>query len=173
MRNTLLTHASRYPLMEPRDAVKLIYQSEFGGGHMIQNEEACLTRLRQEYASVTQNPDTPLLEEIGNGICRVNLAALDRYGYSPDALGRDFIRSAAITAGSINAFQEKLLILQELTDSGAMPFSRDTLDAYLEEYRNAGFPPVSHSASYRAAYRPAYRVVAAACLPADLPKNRT
>ena len=31
----LITHAKRYPLMQPRDAVKLIYQNEFGGGHLI------------------------------------------------------------------------------------------------------------------------------------------
>ena len=38
----LITHANRYPLMQPQDAVKLIYQNEFGGGHLIRDEEACL-----------------------------------------------------------------------------------------------------------------------------------
>ena len=37
MKTILLTHAARYPLMEPRDAVKLIYQNEFGGGHLIRD----------------------------------------------------------------------------------------------------------------------------------------
>lgn len=31
----LCAHAARYPLMRPTDAVKLIYQGEFGSGHMI------------------------------------------------------------------------------------------------------------------------------------------
>lgn len=30
----LCAHAARYPLMRPTDAVKLIYQGEFGSGHM-------------------------------------------------------------------------------------------------------------------------------------------
>ena len=30
----LREHAERYPLMQPTDAVKLIYQNEFGGGHL-------------------------------------------------------------------------------------------------------------------------------------------
>ena len=42
----LITHAKRYPLMQPRDAVKLIYQNEFGGGHLICDEEACLNYRR-------------------------------------------------------------------------------------------------------------------------------
>ena len=42
----LITHAKRYPLMQPQDAVKLIYQNEFGGGHLIRDEEACLNYLR-------------------------------------------------------------------------------------------------------------------------------
>ena len=46
----LKSHAKRYPLMQPRDAVKLIYQNEFGGGYLIQDEHACLNYLRQEYA---------------------------------------------------------------------------------------------------------------------------
>ena len=39
----LITLAKRYPLMQPTDAVKLIYQNEFGGGHLIRDEQAFLT----------------------------------------------------------------------------------------------------------------------------------
>ena len=42
----LIAHAKRYPPMQPQDAVKLIYQNEFGGGHLIRDEEACLNYLR-------------------------------------------------------------------------------------------------------------------------------
>lgn len=42
----LRDHASRYPRMEPTDAVKLVYQNEFGGGHLIRNPESCLEALR-------------------------------------------------------------------------------------------------------------------------------
>ena len=73
----LRQHAKRYPLMQPTDAVKLIYQNEFGGGHLIRDEQACLNYLRREYDSVEKDPDMPLCEEIGNGISRVNLAALE------------------------------------------------------------------------------------------------
>ena len=89
----LKSHAKRYPLMQPRDAVKLIYQNEFGGGHLIQDEHACLNHLRQEYADLVKDPTAPLYEDIGNGIVRVNLAALKEEDL--EQLGQDFIASAA------------------------------------------------------------------------------
>ena len=67
MNTILLAHAARYPLMEPTDAVKLIYQNEFGGGHLIKDTSACLNFLRQEYDATPQKSNFPLIEEIGNG----------------------------------------------------------------------------------------------------------
>lgn len=159
MKAILLAHARRYPKLEPTDAVKLLYQSEFGGGHLIRDENACLTRLRQEYAATPQNPEMPLWEDIGSGVVRVHLAALDGCGYSVEELGRAFFQSAAEHQGSMDCFREKLDMLRELTRQGEMPFSPEALETYLEEYERAGFPPVSHSETYRNAYRPAYRVI--------------
>lgn len=164
MTTILLNHAEKYPLMQPRDAVKLLYQSEFGGGHLIRDAESCLAFLRQEYAATPQDAACPLLEEIGSGMVRVQLAALDGWGYGVDALGRDFLRSASRSRGSMAGFREKLSTLSTLTRTGAMPFSPEALAAYLGQYEAAGFPPVSHSDIYRKNYRPAYRVVEKACL---------
>ena len=155
----LLTHAARYSLMEPTDAVKLLYQNEFGGGHLIRDEENCLNYLRREYESVIQSPDAPLMEDIGNGMFRIYLNALDHAGYALEQLGADFLRSAQIHRGSLDCFLKKLEILQQLTMEGRMPFTQEALDAYLETYRQAGYPMVSHSDTYRNAYSPAYRII--------------
>ena len=50
----LKIHVKRYPLMQPTDAVRLIYQNEFGGGHLIRDEEICLNYLRQDSANRMQ-----------------------------------------------------------------------------------------------------------------------
>lgn len=155
----LAAHAERYPLMEPTDAVKLIYQNEFGGGHLIRDVDSCLNYLRREYESVIQSPDVPLMEDIGNSMYRVNLNALDHAGYAIDQLGADFIRSANAHQGSLDRFLQKLEILLQLTKEGRMPFSAEALEAYLETYRRAGYPMVSHSDTYRNAYSPAYRII--------------
>ena len=155
--------------MEPRDAVKLIYQNEFGGGHLIRDESACLDFLHREYESVAQRSDLPLLEEIGNEIIRVNLAALDAGGCPVDALGHAFLLSAAVHRGNMDSFRCKLSVLRELTADGSMPFSSNALDRYLESYASAGFPPVSHSETYRNTYHPAYRVIRKEYLSKQMP----
>ena len=155
----LLTHAHHYPLMEPRDAVKLIYQNEFGGGHLIRDEAACVVYLQREYGSVAQSADVPLTEDIGNGLVRVNLAALDAHAYPPEALAADFIRSAADHTGNLESFLAKLAVLRQLTRDGHFGFSPEVLENYLCSYAEAGYPMVSHSEAYRSAYGPAYRIV--------------
>ena len=159
LRTILLAHAARYPQMQPADAVKLLYQNEFGGGHLIRNEAQCLTYLRSEYANTPQCADTPLAEDIGNGTVRVYLGALEAHGYPVESLGADFIRSARMQTGTLPSFQKKLALLRQLTAEGRMPFPAEALESYLEEYEEAGYPMVSHSEQYRSAYRPAYRVL--------------
>ena len=159
LKQILIGHAHRYPAMEPRDAVKLIYQNEFGGGHLIRDEAACIAYLQQEYGSVAQSADVPLTEEIGNGLVRVNLKALNAHGYPPEALAADFIRSAAAHTGNLEVFLAKLAVLRQLAKEGHFGFSPEVLEDYLCSYAEAGYPMVSHSEAYRSAYGPAYRIV--------------
>ena len=157
LRAILLAHAKRYPLMQPRDAVKLIYQNEFGGGHLIRDEETCLDYLRREYATLEKDPTAPLYEDIGNGIIRVNLAVLREEDL--EQLGKAFIDSAAKHKGTLDSFLNKLEVLQTLTSEGVFAFDLDALNAYLSEYTAAGYLAVSHSPEYRQAYKPAYRIL--------------
>ena len=159
LKQILISHAHRYPLMEPTDAVKLIYQNEFGGGHLIRDEAACIAYLQREYGAVVQSADASLTEDIGNGLVRVNLRALNAHSYPPEALAADFIRSAAAHTGNLDSFLKKLDILRQLTKEGHFGFSSEVLEDYLCSYAEAGYPMVSHSEAYRSAYGPAYRIV--------------
>ena len=156
LKQILIAHAKRYPLMQPVDAVKLIYQNEFGGGHLIRDEQACLRYLRREYDCIAKDPNMLYCEEIGNGIVRVNLAAVEPENL--DQVGRDFIRSAAEHTGSMERFVQKLDVLRQVTQEGHFSFGMESLENYLQEYQEAGYPMVSHSAAYRNAYSPAYRI---------------
>lgn len=153
----LTEHAARYPAMEPTDAVKLIYQNEFGGGHLIRDEERCLEYLRREFEKTARDPASAPIEQIGNGILRVNLAALPREEL--ERLGQVFLRSAAAHPGQLERFLEKLEILRQMTKRGIFCFSEEELRGYLRSYARAGYPAVSHSEAYRTAYHPAYRIV--------------
>ena len=163
-RDILMAHARRYPQMACTDAVKLLFQNEFGGGHMIADEKACLAFLRREYEATAQQPDAALTEDIGNGTVRVMLCALDAHGFAPEALGQAFLRSASVS-GSPERFQQKLALLRRLTEEGIFAFPPGELEAYLYDYAAAGYPPVSHSPRYRQLYAPAYRVLRREFLP--------
>lgn len=45
----LKEHYDNHPAMEVRDAIKFIYQSHMGPGHLISDERAALDRLREEW----------------------------------------------------------------------------------------------------------------------------
>ena len=157
LKTVLIAHAKQYPLMQPTDAVKLIYQNEFGSGHLIRDVASCMDRLREEYAGTKQDPTAALYEEIGNGIVRVNLAAVKPEDVEP--LGNAFIRCAGEHTGTMDSFLRKLEVLRQLTGEGIFSFDAQDLGLYLAEYRASGYPAVSHSPQYRQAYRPAYRIV--------------
>ena len=158
----LARHAQSYPAMQPTDAVKLAYQSEFGGGHMIADPAKSLAFLERELQTVTPT-DMPLAESIGGGKVRLHLATLR--GLSPKTINRAFVTSANRVHGTLEGLEEKLGAVRALCADGGFAFSLDELDAYLADYRAAGCPAVSHSAAYRAAYHPAYRVVDERFLP--------
>lgn len=153
----LRLHAARYPVMEPQDAVKLLYQGEFGGGHLIADPAGSLKHLREE--SLTAVADAPLFENVGGCCCRVYLGPAGRGEAAVMAVHRMFLAGSARLQGSAVGLEEKLAVLSALTAEGALPFSAGELAAYLEEYRARGLPAVSHSAVYRKTYGPAYRVV--------------
>ena len=162
--NIIPFHLSRYPLMEPTDVVKLLYQNEFGGGHLISDPARSLAYLRQEWESLpgekSNQEDMPLLEDIGGGLCRLHLAPAKAGGlYTPEQINDWFVRSAAAHRGSQDRFLATLDWLEEKAEIFPFRFSKEALQNYLAAYREAGCPMVSHSETYRRAYRPAYRVV--------------
>ena len=161
LKTVLMAHGARYPKLQIQDAVKLIYQNEFGGGHLIRDRERFFSMLYREYDSLTFDEGKPLTESIGNGLVRVNLCRLRREQLEP--LGERFIAFSVRHQGSLPRFLEKLEVLRALTEEGVFAFGTEELEEYLEAYAKAGYPMVSHSEVYRQCYAPAYRI-----LPEDL-----
>ena len=134
VKQILLKHFAIYPKMQVIDAVKLLYQSEFGGGHMITNPEQSLNRLKQEWKQRQKSSEKTIVEEIGDGISRIDLAALDE-GLAPETFNQMFINTAEHTVGTIENFEKKLAVLRELCTSGELPFHVEEFDCYLNEYK--------------------------------------
>lgn len=158
MEEILRIHAARYPKMEPRDAVKLLYQATFGGGHILRDPEAAGKYLAEERRN-TPKRKRDLVEDIGGGYVRVYLDSEEGEGLSDALLTKVFVLSNRTVPDAMPLFLMRLETLEEMTAAGRLPFTAEALGAYLEEYRREGYPMVSHTENYRAAYRPAYRVM--------------
>lgn len=159
MKEILLKQKETYPAMEIRDAVKLLYQSEFGGGHLIADSKSSLKRLKEEGEGLgCEAKAFPMWEEIGDGVCRIYLSVLHE-GLLPETLNQMFVLSAERIKGTREGFEKKLDILLECCERGELLFSPEAVRQYLNGYREQGYPAVSHSESYRQQYHPAYRIV--------------
>lgn len=159
-----MKHHISYPNAQIQDFIKLIYQNEFGPGHMITNKEDCLKRLKEEYNSLPHKEETTALmvEEIGNGMVRLYLPSL------PAALlplvNEVFILSANHAIGTKESFEEKLKQFADDMIKNKL-FSKEELAFYLKDYQANGYPAIHHSSQYRQSYHPAYRVIKKSLIP--------
>lgn len=159
----LRTHAAYYKMMQPTDAVKLLYQAAFGPGHMISDFSTALARTKAELESVAERPQTcdghAPYEDIGGGYVRMYLVPSVDPDYTASLTTLLFAHSATDTSDRRESFLDSLEVLRRLTVEGIFAFTSEELETYLDGYIAAGMPPVSHSEAYRTAYHPAYRVI--------------
>lgn len=131
LENRLKEQLARYPQLQITDLVKLVYQNEFGGGHLIADKEKSLQRIREEYAGLSVQGITPpdrqaeRMEAIGNGICRLSLECLHD-GLRPETLNEMFVQSAAEISGSVDRFEEKLELLKTLCTESRLQCGKQT-----------------------------------------------
>ncbi len=151
-------HMTRYREMTPQDAVKLIYQSEFGCGHMISDRDGARRYLTSELADTARDESTPTVEPVGRDSARINLASLPKT-LNPDTVFSMFFNSAPLFYGNEARYERKLSLPLQLIEEKIAPFSAYEYSSFLERYFRDGGGAVHHSLRYSSAYRPAYRVV--------------
>ena len=164
-KNLLLKQYELYPKMQIQDIVKLIYQNEFAGGHMITSKMDSLKQLKDEYKLLNFLPNSKnklaskTFDDIGNGLCRFNLSSIKNIDIDLITINMFFVDTANSICGKIEGFKEKLMVLKQCCRDKNLPFRVDELETYLNKYEIQGYPPVSHSENYKVSYQPAYRIV--------------
>jgi len=153
-------HIKKYPQMQVQDVAKLLYQSEFGGGHLIADANRSLERIKAEYEALAEEDRRQSLkyENIGDGMYRVHLSCFLE-DISADILNRMFVASANHKKGSIEGFEKKLEACLKACELGELPFLYDEMKKHFEEWKAEGYPAKSHTEIYRQNYHPAYRVM--------------
>lgn len=159
LKNVLTLHAQRYPAMEVRDYVKLLYQSEFGPGHLVEEGDA-LEALRAEFTQAREEAYAPpyAVEAIGGGLCRAHLDPRLITEEDLPLLGRCFF-SSALPRGTEKGLWEKLGLLTGMAWAGELPLDPREVELFLALYESEGCPPLRHSDAYRELYHPHYRVM--------------
>ena len=148
--NEILTfHMARYPSMEPKDLGKLLYQSCFGPEHMVSGTQQVKEGILREWREMERcSPEGA--EPIGGGLCRFPLSLL-RDEEDCALLALLFTATARSYAKQSGSFAPRMARLKALDIPG--------VGDWLEEYEQAGCPPVSHSDAYRRIYHPHYRLL--------------
>lgn len=162
----LTLHRQRYPLMEPVDYGKLLYQNEFGPEHIIRSPEQVQEYLlrewteaaagRAETSSAENSTDT--IEDIGNHLYRFHLTDAYEPAIAVPLLARLLFLTARQHQGTMERMKDKLSLLQDwylaLRSRSSAP-----LEPWLTDYLRSGCPALHHSETFRSAYAPHYRLL--------------
>ena len=110
----LQEHFRNHPGMELRDAIKFLYQSSMGGGHLIADPCGALARLEEEWDRTDGNPALPPTEPLGGALCRLSLAACKGLGLAPSTVLALFHRIADVKCRKIKPASEIRVGLLEI-----------------------------------------------------------
>lgn len=159
-------HHHRYPKLQTIDFVKLVYQNEFGSGHLVTDEEDSLKQLETVFRLSQENQDVKCERRVaecftplGNGLCRIHLAAISEQGVALSTINRFSLYTAQSVTGNGKSFKNKLSVLRQYLREKSEDTFLAELDAFSTTNTFDTHYPVSHSKNYQAAYKPFYRVI--------------
>ena len=144
---------TRHPEMTARDVQKLIYQSAFGGDHLLTDRGRFETALRQEWACLlAETVDASILQSIDpeGRVARIHLAPCAAAGVRIEDLA-DVLWSQPRRDGARSTFDRRWEEVVCLARAGRIPFAADALSrlAFPEDLPH-------HSDAYG---RTSYRIV--------------
>ena len=156
MKNAILAEAKLHPFSQPQDYIKLIFQSEFGPGHLIPNADYARKRLYDEWEQVKNLPaEQP--QDIGGGYIRLCIKGVDESEL--EKINHLFVTAANEKTGSNSGFMAKLDLMVAMASENLLPFDAEQANTAVKEYLAGGIRPTSHTEIYHSHYAPAYRVV--------------
>lgn len=167
IKDILLAHYNKYPLMQLQDYLKLIYQNSFGAFHM---QEISIEKIKEyldiELKDVTST--TSYIEDIGNGYKRFYLYQ----GMDIDKISTEFHQLTLNNTNNeetVRVFYRKINILNKLIkqnkikiyDEQHKRMKKKDISIKIRIYLQDGFKPLHHSKIYNDSYKPHYRLLKA------------
>jgi hypothetical protein len=160
----LQQHLSWYPLMEPRDIYKLLYQGVLGSEHMGGAPADYAQHLQMEFDRLIADPAARLLEPVRSDkrLLRFDLRAYKNLQTNLDQLLPVFLETMKQSWGTQAELQETWASFVGLCESGRIKsFPMGTVHSFNAWLEKLEFQAIHHSETYRWAYQPAYRLISA------------
>lgn len=156
----LIRHQNKYPALLVQDYLKLIFQSEFAGGHLIKSKDISLKFLESEASSIQSFKSKELYEYISDNIIRINIEPYLQNNLVIKNLNDLFFNSSLLNySGSL--LNNKITTLEKLLYDQQKQFS----DYYLINNFKQNPTIFSHTNTYKENYHPHYRVISTELLP--------
>lgn len=155
------SHLFRYPLMQPRDLYKLMFQASMGSAHGIEDRYKATDSLYREIQNLPSGPPEPMVDIISHegDLARINLRPYMAAGGDPDGLLEAFVRTSADYGKSLQRMEQYRSWVVGMDQEELLPPPLKGIAGYFREMMTSGYPAVHHSEIYRKAYSPAYRVI--------------
>jgi len=158
----LQQHLSWYPLMEPRDIYKLLYQGVMGSEHLISSPEGFIQYLVEEFAPLISDPAERILEPVrpDRSLLRVNLRAYKCHQQQVDLLIPALLETAQAFSGDLVELRAAWMDFVHFCELGGLSnFDLKQVHQFTARLEELGYPAAHHSEIYRHAYQPAYRLI--------------
>ncbi len=156
-RDLLIMHCKNYPKLQIQDLFKYLYQSSFGCEHLVSSLDTVTDYIAKEYNTI-QGESKISIERLDGNYSRVHLSYLNG-GLSIDTFGKLFFSSARKEADGLCLLEKKLEVTKKLVGEGMLPFTADSFEKAVDDWKTKGYPAVHHSDIFRNEYKPAYRVI--------------
>lgn len=165
LKDIIMSHYEKYPMMQIKDFIKLFYQNSFGPLHMSfnSNENALAEYIENELEYLIDPSVSNQIEKIGNDYLRVDLHMVKDGVISvkdlADVFYRSILSSPSMEDQDIELFTKQIEMLRYMVLEGLIKFDMNDVDSFIDEYLFKGIRPVHHSSIYKEHYQPHYRVV--------------
>ncbi len=155
-------HQGWYPLMEPRDVYKLLYQGVMGAEHLLSSAREFTRQLAAEFERIRADPLERLLEPVrpDYALWRLNLRSYKSRQGQVEALYSPLLETARFRMGDqleLRAAWAEFVASCEHNLFKGLNLSE--IHSFTTLLGKSGYPAVHHSQVYCQQYQPAYRLI--------------
>jgi len=164
----LQQHLSWYPLMEPRDIYKLLFQGMMGPEHLVSSPAEFNLRLRLEFEHLHPDAHERVYEPVraDQSLMRVNLRAYKSRSPLSDPLLTPILETASTFLPDPDQLRIAWMDFVRYCEQGFIDnFKIIDVHQFSRWLAKTGFQAVHHSEVYRREYQPAYRLISSRYIP--------